>query len=44
MTIDEHVNYYINIKGSPSKEAIKQTSKDRGLTKRDVYQAFHIDE
>jgi 16S rRNA (cytidine1402-2'-O)-methyltransferase len=44
MSIDEHVNHYINIKGIPSKEAIKQTSKDRGLTKRDVYQAFHIDE
>jgi 16S rRNA (cytidine1402-2'-O)-methyltransferase len=43
LTIEEHVNHYITIKGIPSKEAIKYVAKDRGLTKRDVYQAYHID-
>jgi 16S rRNA (cytidine1402-2'-O)-methyltransferase len=43
LTIEEHVNHYITIKGIPSKEAIKYVAKDRSLTKRDVYQAYHID-
>jgi 16S rRNA (cytidine1402-2'-O)-methyltransferase len=42
LTIDEHVNYYIDDQDLDSKAAIKQTAKDRGLPKRDVYQAFHI--
>jgi 16S rRNA (cytidine1402-2'-O)-methyltransferase len=42
LTIEEHVNHYISIKKIPSKEAIKQVAKDRGLTKRDVYQDYHI--
>lgn len=44
LTIEEHVNHYISIKDIPSKEAIKQTAKDRGINKREVYQAYHIDE
>lgn len=43
LTIKEHVDHYISIKGIPSKEAIKFTAKDRDLTKRDVYQAYHVD-
>jgi 16S rRNA (cytidine1402-2'-O)-methyltransferase len=43
LTIEEHVNHYISIKDIPSKEAIKYAAKDRGLNKRDVYQAYHID-
>lgn len=43
LTIEEHVNHYISVKNIPSKEAIKQTAKDRGLNKREVYQAYHIE-
>jgi len=41
-SLEEHVNHYIKVKQMSSKEAIKQTAKDRGLQKREVYQAFHI--
>lgn len=44
LSIEEHVNHYINVKDIPSKEAIKQTAKDRGINKREVYQAYHIDQ
>ncbi len=44
MSIEEHVNHYISVKDIPSKEAIKQTAKDRGINKREVYQAYHIDQ
>lgn len=43
LTIVEHINHYIHVKGLSSKEAIKQTAKDRGLNKREVYQAYHSD-
>ncbi|NWQ44524.1 16S rRNA (cytidine(1402)-2'-O)-methyltransferase [Bacillus sp. EB106-08-02-XG196] len=43
LSIEEHVNHYISVKGIPSKEAIKQTAMDRGISKREVYQAYHID-
>jgi 16S rRNA (cytidine1402-2'-O)-methyltransferase len=43
MSIVEHVDYYINEKAMTSKEAIKQTAKDRQLAKRDVYQMYHVD-
>jgi 16S rRNA (cytidine1402-2'-O)-methyltransferase len=42
LSVQEHVNHYISVQSIPSKEAIKQTAKDRGLHKRDVYQAYHI--
>jgi 16S rRNA (cytidine1402-2'-O)-methyltransferase len=44
LSVEEHVNYYIDEKNLPSKEAIKQTAKDRGMNKRDVYQMFHVTE
>jgi 16S rRNA (cytidine1402-2'-O)-methyltransferase len=44
LSVEEHVNHYIEQKNLPSKEAIKQTAKDRGLNKREVYQAYHIQE
>ncbi|MBA2873078.1 16S rRNA (cytidine1402-2'-O)-methyltransferase [Anoxybacillus calidus] len=37
----EHVDYYINEKQLTSKEAIKQTARDRNMTKREVYQEYH---
>ncbi|PLT27766.1 16S rRNA (cytidine(1402)-2'-O)-methyltransferase [Peribacillus deserti] len=43
LTISEHVDFYINNKNMSSKEAIKQTSKDRDLPKRDVYNVYHIE-
>ncbi|WP_077623882.1 16S rRNA (cytidine(1402)-2'-O)-methyltransferase [Sediminibacillus massiliensis] len=39
----EHVDYYIEEKKLTSKEAIKKTSQDRGQSKREVYQAYHVD-
>lgn len=43
LSLEEHVNHYISVKSMPSKEAIKQTAKDRGLNKREVYQAYHVE-
>jgi 16S rRNA (cytidine1402-2'-O)-methyltransferase len=43
LSLEEHVNHYIATQNMTSKEAIKLTAKDRGLHKRDVYQAFHIE-
>lgn len=43
LTVTEHVNKYIN-EGLSTKEAIKQTAKDRQMGKREVYQIFHVDE
>ncbi|GLB61540.1 16S rRNA (cytidine(1402)-2'-O)-methyltransferase [Cytobacillus sp. NCCP-133] len=43
LSVEEHVKHYIEEKGLSSKESIKQTAKDRGLNKRDVYHAYHIE-
>ncbi|MCP3032105.1 16S rRNA (cytidine(1402)-2'-O)-methyltransferase [Halobacillus sp. A1] len=40
----EHVDYYINEQGLKSKQAIKNTAVDRKMQKRDVYQAYHVEE
>ena len=37
MSIDEHMDYYLK-QGVDKKEAMKKVAKDRGITKRDVYQ------
>lgn len=42
LSLAEHVDHYISLKSLSSKEAIKETAKDRGMSKRDVYQAYHI--
>lgn len=42
LDLKDHVQYYIDRKGLSSKEAIKQTAIDRSISKRDVYQAYHI--
>lgn len=34
--VREHVDYYIN-QGNDKKEAMKLTAKDRGVSKRDIY-------
>lgn len=38
LTVTEHLDYYVN-RGMNKKEAMKQVAKDRGISKRDVYQA-----
>lgn len=43
LTVQEHVEHYISVKGLSSKDAIKLTAKDRDLHKRDVYQAYHVE-
>lgn len=37
MSIEEHLEYYMD-KGQDKKEAMKSVAKDRGISKRDVYQ------
>lgn len=39
MTIEEHMELYLS-QGSDRKEAMKLVAKDRGISKRDVYQAL----
>ncbi|MFC3882052.1 16S rRNA (cytidine(1402)-2'-O)-methyltransferase [Bacillus songklensis] len=41
LTVIDHVNHYIEEKGMNSKEAIKQTAKDRNVPKRDIYNEYH---
>lgn len=43
MTIPEHVNYYIE-QGLDKKEAMKQAARDRGVGKREIYQALLSEE
>lgn len=42
MTIREHFEYHLN-NGMDEKDAIKQTAKDRGIRKQDVYKEIKID-
>lgn len=42
LSIQEHVDAYIQ-KGLPSKEAIKQAAADRQCSKREIYQAYHVE-
>lgn len=44
LSLTDHVEHYVSEENMNSKEAIKQTAKDRGMQKRDVYQAYHVDE
>jgi 16S rRNA (cytidine1402-2'-O)-methyltransferase len=44
LNLTEHVDHYISEKGLSSKDAIKQVAIDRDLSKRDIYQAYHINE
>lgn len=39
MTIPEHMNYYLD-QGMEKKEAMKAVAGDRGVSKRDIYQAL----
>ncbi|EIT84201.1 hypothetical protein A374_16798 [Fictibacillus macauensis ZFHKF-1] len=44
LSLIEHVNHYIEEEQVNSKEAIKKTASDRDLSKREVYQAFHVEQ
>ena len=37
LSVKQHVDYYLD-KGMDKKEAMKQAAKDRGVSKRDIYQ------
>lgn len=39
MSIEEHMEYYLGM-GKDKKEAMKMVAKDRGVSKRDIYQAL----
>lgn len=39
MSVEEHMEYY-TAKGVDKKEAMKKVAKDRGVSKRDIYQAL----
>lgn len=39
LTLPEHMDIYLS-QGMPKKDAMKQVAKDRGISKRDVYQAL----
>lgn len=39
LTIEEHMEHYLS-QGVPKKDAMKKVAKDRGIGKRDVYQAL----
>lgn len=41
LSINQHVEWYINEKNEKSKDAIKLVAKDRSLNKRDVYAEYH---
>lgn len=41
MSIEEHYEYYMS-KGLESKEAMKSVAKDRGISKRDVYNVVSV--
>ncbi|RNF38321.1 16S rRNA (cytidine(1402)-2'-O)-methyltransferase [Planococcus salinus] len=42
LSIEEHVEELVEKKGMSSKEAIKEVAVDRKLSKREVYQAYHV--
>ena len=39
MSIEEHMDYYES-QGIDHKDAMKRVAKDRGVSKRDIYQAL----
>nr|WP_205407184.1 16S rRNA (cytidine(1402)-2'-O)-methyltransferase [Sporosarcina sp. PTS2304] len=43
LTIKEHVEHVIEQKDIRSKEAIREVAEARELSKRDVYQAYHVE-
>ena len=44
LSVPAHVTHYMEQQQVSSKEAIKRVAKERKMSKRDVYQAFHVDQ
>ncbi|MDC3417948.1 16S rRNA (cytidine(1402)-2'-O)-methyltransferase [Aquibacillus salsiterrae] len=44
LSVIQHVNHYIEIKQWKSKDAIKKVAEERNIPKRDVYQAYHVND
>ena len=44
MSVIEHVDHYIKTENHKPNDAIKRVAKDRNMQKREVYQAYHIEE
>lgn len=44
LSVEDHVTYLIEEQSLSSKEAIKQVATERKLPKREVYQAYHIEQ
>ncbi len=42
LTVIAHVEHYMKEEAKTSKEAIKQVALDRNMSKRDVYQTYHV--
>ncbi|HET7578948.1 MAG TPA: 16S rRNA (cytidine(1402)-2'-O)-methyltransferase [Bacillales bacterium] len=42
LTIEEHVRHYVEIRGMRAKEAVKEAARDRGIPKREAYNAYHV--
>ena len=43
LTLEEHVDHIMEEKQCTSKEAIKEVAIQRGLSKREVYQNYHVE-
>lgn len=43
ISVTKHVEHFIEQEGYPVKEAIKQVALERKLSKRKVYQAYHVE-
>ncbi|THE11449.1 16S rRNA (cytidine(1402)-2'-O)-methyltransferase [Bacillus timonensis] len=41
LSIEQHVNHYVETGSMTTKEAIKQVAKDRNQQKREIYQEYH---
>ncbi|WP_099353532.1 16S rRNA (cytidine(1402)-2'-O)-methyltransferase [Fredinandcohnia onubensis] len=41
LSIEHHVNHYVETRSMTTKEAIKQVAKDRNQQKREIYQEYH---
>lgn len=42
-SVQEHVTHYLENENKSNKEAIKQVATDRNMSRRTVYQMFHVD-
>ena len=43
-SVEEHIEYYMEEENLSSKDAIKRVAQERKMPKREVYQAYHIEE